>query len=75
MVGLCDGVLLLLAERARQDGRWQDSFEKRFGKTLDGPSSPFGEGQFKNPSVWTETPKRRFFGYVLRAGEEVGQAT
>ena len=24
MVGLCDGMLLLFAQRAQQDGRWQD---------------------------------------------------
>ena len=41
MVGLCDGMLLLFAQPARQDGRRQDSFQKIFGKTFDGPSSPF----------------------------------
>ena len=34
---LVAGMLLLLAQRARQDGRWQD---KRYGQKLDGPSIP-----------------------------------
>ena len=29
MVGLCDGMLLLLATRARQEGRWQDSMREK----------------------------------------------
>ena len=28
MVGLCDGMLLLLAQRARKDGRWHDSIRE-----------------------------------------------
>ena len=34
---LVAGMLLLLAQLARQDGRWQD---KRYGQKLDGPSIP-----------------------------------
>ena len=35
MVGLCDGMLLLLAQRARQDGRWQDSIREEIWCNMD----------------------------------------
>ena len=35
MVGLCDGKLLLLAQRARQDGRWQDSIREEMWCNMD----------------------------------------
>ena len=43
IVGLRDGMLLLLAGRARQHGRWQDSIRgDMFVYTFDGPVIPFG---------------------------------
>ena len=42
VVALCDGMSIVLAERTRQNGRWHDNCEKRFGLKIDGPSLPFG---------------------------------
>ena len=39
VMGLCNGVVLPLAEHARQDGRWQDTMR---GVTYDGPLIPCG---------------------------------
>ena len=38
----CDGMLSLLAERARQNGRWQDKHSRIFGVNFDVLWTPFG---------------------------------
>ena len=39
-VGLCAGMLLLLARRARQDGRWQDSIRKEIWPEVGRTNNP-----------------------------------
>ena len=52
MVVLCDGMLLSLVQRARQDGRWQDGGRPIPFRTLIGwVHSDYREGQVKDPSV------------------------
>ena len=54
-VGLCDGVLLLLAQRPQQDGGWQDGLsKKRYGKEFDGPIT----AKVKHSSAWEENADR-----------------
>ena len=82
MVGLCDGMLLLLAQRARQYGaNGKTAFEKRYGQKFDGPSIPFGTSVEYIPitakdksrvhQFGQKTLKGIFLGYVPRAGRLV----
>ena len=71
VVGLCDGALLLLAQR-------KTAFEKRIGKELDEPSMPFGtlveyipitaKDKSRIHQFGQQTLKGVFFSFVLRAG-------
>ena len=74
VMGLCNGVILPLAERARQDGRWQDTMR---GVTYDGPWFPCGATFSLKPTSSKAEPRLQQFGkrmlhgilmgYVLRA--------
>ena len=64
--GLRGGMLVLFAERASQNGRWQDSIREQVWQiiwpTIKILSTIGWVHQF-----WKETLKGKFFGYVLRA--------
>ena len=77
--GLCDGSFCY-AQRARQDGRWQDSYQNICGVTFDGLLIPFGTQISHKPISSNDEAELRqvgnkmlfgiFMGYVLRAREE-----
>ena len=53
MVGLCDGMLLLLAQSARQGVLWQDSFRER-------KKSVFNEIIVPKVADWEQREKESF---------------
>ena len=77
MAGLSFGMLLLLAQRARQDGRLQDSIREEIRPAIYGPSIPVGTSVEYVPvsakdksrvhQFGKETLKRINLGYVQRA--------
>ena len=72
MVGLCDGMLSLLAQRARQD---KTAFEK--ARHLTDHQSPLEHGlsTFQLPRktgpAWTENPERNVLGLCATCGERL----
>ena len=74
MAGLCDGMLVLLAQRPRWNSRWQDSILQKIWtinslRNTGWVHPNHHERQVKNRSVLTRDAERKILlGYVLRAG-------
>ena len=77
-LGLCDGMIVLLAQRARQKRQHSRFFLYIYGQTFDGPSTPFetlvdyvpitAKDKSRIHQYGQTTLKGIFFGYVPRAG-------
>ena len=73
-VGLCDGMLVLFAQRARHDGPWRDSVRVEKWWTINsirniGRVHPqYREGQVKNPAVRKENAERNILRVRARCG-------
>ena len=75
--GVCDGMLLLLAERARQDARWHDSIREMIWEEISRTINPFlniveyipitAKDKSKIHQVGETALTGRFFGCVVRA--------
>ena len=78
MVGQCDGMLLLLAQRARHDGRWHDSIREEIRPDISRTINPFSnigwvqtndrERQVKSTSVVKDYVERHILGLFPLAG-------
>ena len=77
--GLCDGMPLILAQRARQDGRWPDSVREEIWSEIRRTINPlrnigwaysdYREGQVEDPSVWTNNAERNILWLCATCGE------
>ena len=84
-VGRCDGMLLLLAQRARKDGRWQDSVREEIWPEVWRTINSFWNISWVHPnnrdrqvtstSVWRENAERNLLGLCATCGRSFGQET